>query len=312
MKRFILSIIICVLIGSAALSAQNAPSQIFSNKNTFSFIPAYFSGDNRTTLFSYTYDSTTGECMYDIIDDDFSIKESFSISMPKAEFKLSIGKSSSFIQPSLYIHHAINTGMESAYYLCKNIFGNSGEYELLLPVLGSETVNIPFGGGFQVEMYTPVIGFEIVSQNGNTIKRVTFPAGYYGNSYNSLTVTPYIIDNHIFVTIPVIKTDGNTFLLVYDFGSPMASVDTNNVQPKLLHITPSMPNWGESITISYEDVSNSDKTFNIYSSSGQLVYTCNTKSNSISVPSSLLPIGVNIVYVSVNGTSHEASKIIIR
>lgn len=315
MPKFILSIVLGMVGGILAVSAQNSPTHIISNRsnrNMFSFIPAYFSGNNKTTLYSYTFDSTTGEGVFDVYDNKLSVKESFSISMPKAEYKLSYGSASSYVQPSFYVDHAIDTGMEAAYYLCKNIFSNSGEYEVLLPVLGSETVSIPFGGGYQVEMYTPIIGFDIISQSRKTLRSVRFPKGYYGSNYNMLTVTSYILDGNIMTTVPVVDTNGNSFVLVYDLGSTMASVQSNTIQPKLLRVTPSLPSKGETITITYPDDTNSDKNYKIFSASGQLVYSQISQSNSISVPSSSLPPGMNIVYVSIHGETFEASKIIVR
>lgn len=69
---------------------------------------------------------------------------------------------------------------------------------------------------------------------------------------------------------------------------------------------------GETITITYPDDTNSDKNYKIFSASGQLVYSQISQSNSISVPSSSLPPGMNIVYVSIHGETFEASKIIVR
>ena len=185
-------------------------------------------------------------------------------------------------------------------------FSDSGEAEYARAIFGDKT----YMHLENIEVLTPIVGYEIVGEKGGVKSRLRFPEQFHSQFYGSLSSSFTIYNGRKIVLFPV-KEYGTEkdYTLFEDFGKENG-VKNISEEPRLMRIVPTAPRNSEPITISFD--SDSQRTIKVISSTGQIVYQQDTSSASLNIPSEILPKGVNIVTCTENGITREVQKIIIR
>lgn len=204
-----------------------------------------------------------------------------------------------------------NCNEKEYFRISQTLFNSDADFEWIVPII--EAVDISYTNEYEKceGKRLKCTGFRVESQSGSVIATVKFPNGLYG-FYNDNTYL-YIMNKKIYLFWDLTNKDNEYYYMAYELDASNASVNAVSA-PRRIKVSPTMPQRGTDVNITFENSADSNCKIIITSVSGKIVLTQNVQPGTTSavINTERFEKGLYIVSVSNDGKTQENTKIIVR
>ena len=306
LKHFLLpALAASVCISSSAQSPVDLTQNDRGYTSIYVLPGAYMA--NGETVFYYGGENTdTGLWTFDILNNDATIRE-------KIQFQAPMNLNNS---PNIYYDiNDLTDGKncsETSVHFTQTLFNSDNDYEFLVPIYGSETIE-----SMMNTMYK-TIGYKIVNTKGSELYTFLFPEKQYTDITGAENV--YVFSDKI-VFIFNAKEDDPTQVYGGIYHTLAYVIDRNgigaNKNVKLasdrIVVAPTLLTNREPVNVElgYQE---HPCSITVFSAAGAMVYNTMAPAGTdlITIPANTLPHGMNIVHITDGKSINQSTKLIIR
>lgn len=229
----------------------------------------------------------------------------------------------------------------------RDFYKNNGKYQYLRAKTAecepyTKTVNVKYltgdsGYGYSYDWNAEftftekVAGFDVVSDDDTLEYSLVFPAdaafevSSFSNSDEYLNGNPMEEMAGRLKLVPEVITfdEGgkkrvyvmmDNCTLIYDINQAATASAEKTIMPsKVVSVEPSLVSRAQNVKVSLPENNGSQTNVRVVSASGVVVYQIQTSEQILSIPACNLPVGINVVQVTTDGSDkRDAAKIIVR
>lgn len=305
LKHFLLpSLAASICIASSAQSPVEIPggNNGYADLNN---VPGIYMASGETQVYLKDENTDTGLYTLTLLNHDFTNKDVIQFQAPM-NFSTS---------PNIFYNiYDMTEGRcwgEATVEFTQTLFNSDNDYEFLVPIYGSETIN------FITDNIYKTIGYKIVNTKGETIYTFLFPEKQY-NDHGSTSV--YVFSDKIVLEFDT-KEDNSTQAYDYTYHTLAYAIDRNSyganknvtLTSDRIVVSPTLLTNREPVNVQLANTQN-PCSITVFSAAGAMVYNTTAPAgiNLITIPANTLPHGMNIVHITDGKSINQSTKLIIR
>lgn len=262
--------------------------------------------DGETQIYLKEENTDTGLYTYTFLNNDFTNKDVIQFQAPMNNSQ------SPYIWYNIYDLTDGKNCRETTVHFTQTLFNSDKDYEFLVPIYGSETIE------FMMTSIYKTIGYKIVNTKGVELYTFLFPEKQYTGITGGDHV--YVFSDKI-VFVFNTKEDNSTQAYDYTYHTLAYAIDRNgtgaNKNVKLasdrIVVAPTLLTNREPVNVELGHQEH-PCSITVFSATGAMVYNTMAPAGTdlITIPANTLPHGMNIVHITDGKSINQSSKLIIR